>query len=255
MNSGSNTIEGRIGDLYGIFERLCGNPRFSREYPALAGSVRRLRQAHRDGDVEAQEEHLTALYSRLHAENAEYNKQDLARLKALDGYWCYAGGLAPLVEAARFLTPGMTVVDLGAGNGLQGLLLQSLVPHERTIQVELSRRMIRRGRVLQELLEIPDERVTWIQGDIGEFDVAGIDLVYLYRPARPEGRGERLYRDLAARLAAVENRVIVVSVADCLGPFLDRRFTCLSDTGHTKVYTNSPVDRATCLNAGFSRSG
>jgi len=79
-----------------------------------------------------------------------------------------------------FITPDSVVVDLGAGNGLQGLLLQCLSPHRKTLQVELSSEMIRIGRLFQEALGISADRVEWIHDDIVNASIEAADIVYLY---------------------------------------------------------------------------
>ena len=175
-------------------------------------------------DGEALEESLLELYCHLHMHEAPYTPAERQVVRSTGGYWCHAGGLSPLLRAGPWLGPTTVSADLGAGNGLQGLLLQRLYPHRRTILVEISSGMVERGRALQTWLGVPDDRVEWVLGDVRDFSVVGVDFLYLYRPLRPEGSGRDFYRRLAAELGRAASPVVVFSVADCLGPFLGSRF-------------------------------
>jgi hypothetical protein len=126
--------------------------------------------------------------------------------------------------------------DLGAGNGLQGLLLQRLYPHARTLQLEISSRMIDIGRGLQSWLGIPEDRVEWRCGDLLEAPLEDVDLLYLYRPVRPDGPGRRFYENLAGRLERAPGQVVVFSIADCLGEFLSDRFERFYGDGHLTCF-------------------
>jgi hypothetical protein len=118
------------------------------------------------------------------------------------------------------------------GNGLQALLRQRLHPHARTIQVEISSRMIEAGRHLQSWLGIPADRVEWIAGDVLENIPRGMGFVYLYRPVRPEGRGRLFYERLARTLEGSPDPVVVFSIADCLREFLPTTFEVFYTDGH-----------------------
>lgn len=188
------------------------------------------------GDGEAAEEAALELYAHLHMHQAPYTRAERRTMDAAGGYWAHAGGLSPVLRAAGWIRPDTVAIDLGAGNGLQGLLLQLLHPHACTIQVEISRRMVAIGRCLQRWLGIPPERVWWVAGDIRAVRIRGIDFVYLYRPLRPEGPGREFYRGLAADLEVSPRPPVVFSIADCLGGFLPPSFEQVASDGHLTIW-------------------
>lgn len=132
--------------------------------------------------------------------------------------------MLPLLMAAHLITPDSVCADLGAGNGLQGLLLQQLCPHRQTIQVELSGKMIEVGKLYQQALGLAPEKIAWQHGNIVDADLSAMDLIYLYRPARPLNEGNDLYRIIADKLTARTRPVTIISLADCLTRFLPERF-------------------------------
>lgn len=186
-------------------------------------------------DGEVLEEAFLALYAHLHGFEAPYTPEERARVDETGGYWCHAGGLSPILRAGAHLGPGSVSGDFGAGNGLQTLLMQKLHPHRRTIQIEISSRMVEAGRHLQDWLGIAGERVEWRVGDVMDASPAGMDFIYLYRPVRPEGRGRHFYERFAAHLDA-SGPVVIFSIADCLGPFLPPRFEVFHSDGHLTCY-------------------
>jgi hypothetical protein len=185
---------------------------------------------------QAIEEAFLELYAHLHMHEAPYTPEERRRLDASGGYWCHAGGLAPILKAGDWLDAGSVSADLGAGNGLQGLLLQLLYPHARTIQVEISSRMIDIGRGLQSWLAIPEKRVDWCLGDLLDAPLEDVDLLYLYRPVRPDGPGRRFYERLSDRLERTAGQVVIFSIADCLGEFLSSRFERFYGDGHLSCF-------------------
>jgi len=190
-----------------------------------------LRAAHA-GDPDVFDDAFNALYAHLAIRPEAYTTAERARVDAAGGYWAHAGGISAVLTAERWTTPSTVVIDLGAGTGLQGLLLQRLAPHRLTVQVEISRRLVSIGRVLQRWLGVPPQRVAWAVADVTDVRVRGIDLVYLYRPVRPDHHvGERFYERLAADLRADPTAGTVVSVADALAPRLAPEFEVVSDTG------------------------
>jgi len=193
----------------------------------------RLRDAFLDAaggdDGEALEEAFLALYCHVHGHEAPYTPEERRRVDETGGYWGHAGGLSPVLKAGAHVGPESTVGDFGAGNGLQGLLMQVLHPHRRTVQIEISSRMVEAGRRLQEWLGVPPERVDWIAGDVLDHSPRDMDLVYLYRPVRPVGAGDRFYRRFAAELPP---RAVVFSVADCLRPYLGGEWEAFWSDGH-----------------------
>ncbi|HUO76870.1 MAG TPA: hypothetical protein VMU21_04760 [Thermodesulfovibrionales bacterium] len=207
------------------------------ELPGIYTHVRNLREAMGRADSLTQETLLVNLYASLHTAGSLYSPSERVLLSKRAGYSCHAGGLSPLIRAEPFITPDSVVVDLGAGNGLQGLLLQCLSPHRRTLQVELSSEMIRIGRLFQEALGISADRVEWIHDDLVNVSVEAADIVYLYRPARTSPDGRELYRTIARKLASVPKPLMVFSVADCLGQFLNEQFSLFFTDGHLTCFS------------------
>lgn len=209
-------------------------------HPRAAVLQEQLRASLAGGDGEHIEEALLALYAHLHGHEAPYTAEERARVRATGGYWCHAGGLSPILKAPDDLRPDSASIDLGAGNGLQLLLVHCLSPHRLSVQVEISQRMLDSGRALQTWLAVPRERVRWVHGDVLDAVITGYDLVYLYRPVKPEGPGRAFYRRLARELATAPRQVVVLSIADCLGEFLpptierfysDGQLTCYRTPG------------------------
>ncbi|MFH1811505.1 MAG: hypothetical protein ABIJ09_22380 [Pseudomonadota bacterium] len=187
-----------------------------------------------DGD--AIEEAFLNLYAHLHGHEAPYTPEERGRVNATGGYWCHAGGLSPVLKAPRHLHAASTSADLGAGNGLQLLLLQRLAPHARSVQIEISSCMIEAGRALQGWLDIPQARVEWRCADLGTAKIPDADLLYLYRPLRPEGSGAVFYQRLAAAVEARTEATVIFSIADPLHAFLPRRFERFYSDGHLTCY-------------------
>lgn len=205
-------------------------------YPRYLELRERFLAAAEGKEGEALEESFLALYAHLHGYEVPATPEERRRLDASESYLNHAGGLVPLLRAGPFIRKETVSADFGAGNGLQGLFLQHLHPHRRTLQVEISSRLVASGRALQAWLGIEEERVDWIVGDVAEVSPAGVDFLYLYRPVRPSGGGRRFYEKLAAELDEPGGPAVVFSVADCLGPFLSDRFEiCFSD-GHLTCF-------------------
>jgi hypothetical protein len=190
-------------------------------------------------DADAIEERFNELYCHVHGYEAPYTPAERAQVDATGGYWCHAGGLSPILKAAPWLQDDSVSADYGAGNGLQGLLLQKLYPHARTVQIEISSRMVSAGRALQGWLGIPEERVEWRVADVRDVSPRGIDFIYLYRPLKPIGVGVEFYRRFAAELGRPGRRVVIFSVADCLADFLPPSFDSFYDDGHLRCFRSS----------------
>lgn len=191
-------------------------------------------------DPDALEEAFLTLYAHLHMYEARYTAEEREQMDLSGGYWAHAGGLSPILKAAPWLSPATVSADLGAGNGLQGLLLQYLYPHQLTIQYEISSDMVRIGRELQEWLGIPEERVEWVVGDVCDQVFEDIDFYYLYRPVRPDTeRGEAFYENLSEMLEWGERPVVIFSIADCLKQFLSRRFKVFYADGHLTCFSSA----------------
>jgi hypothetical protein len=205
-------------------------------FPDYASLKERFLDAIVSSSSEAIEEAFLTLYCHLHGHEAPYTEAERARVTETGGYWCHAGGISPILKAGRFIRPHTVSSDFGAGNGLQGLLFQKLYPHEKTVQIEISSKMVKAGRAIQGWLGIPEERVDWIVGDVLAYPPKGMDFIYLYRPVRPEGEGEQFYTQFAAHLQQRSSEVVIFSIADCLGPYLPRAFEKLYSDGHLTIY-------------------
>jgi len=189
-----------------------------------------------EGDSSSLENVLLKLYIRLHSAGSQYAPTEKELLIKRKGYSCHPGGLSPLIRAERFIRPESIVADLGAGNGLQGLLLQYICPHRKTLQIEISSELIRIGRIFQQALGISADRVEWIHDDIVNVSIEDADFVYLYRPAKPLDSGNELYQAIAQKLSAGNKPLVVFSVADCLAKFLDKRFSIFYTDGHLTCF-------------------
>ena len=208
-----------------------------RELPGIGRHAGRLIEAVDRGDSSSVEPAMIELYLTLHGAGSIYSPSERELLDRKRGYSCISGGLFPLVKAGPYIRTGSVVADLGAGNGLQGLLLQHLYPHKKTIQIELSSGMVRMGRILQNALGISGDRVKWINEDIADVALESVDFVYIYRPARPSDSGSDLYRTIALKLASVRKPLVVFSVADCLSEFLDEGFSVFYSDGHLTCFS------------------
>ncbi len=222
--------------LLDLFARLPPPPDPVGLYPRYGELKERFLAARRGGDEEETEEAFLTLYAHLHGNEAPYTPGERRRLDETRGYWCHAGGISPILRALPLLEDGTVLGDFGAGNGLQGLLIQALRPHRKTIQIEISSRMVTAGRALQEWLSIPRERVEWIVGDVLDHTPEDMDFAYLYRPVRPEGEGRKFYERFGAALAGSSRTRIIFSVADCLRDFLPPDFTVFYADGHLTCY-------------------
>ncbi|MEW6366685.1 MAG: hypothetical protein AB1714_18805 [Acidobacteriota bacterium] len=187
-------------------------------------------------DPERLEAAMLGLYAKLHELGAAYSADERSRLYVKRGYMCHAGGLSPILRAGPFIRSDTISIDLGAGNGLQGLLLQLIHPHRRTIQVELSASLIEAGRRLQALMLIEPARIEWRRQDIAEANVHEASFIYLYRPARPVDGGRKVYEAIAGRLNTHAAGVVVFSVADCLRALLSRDFKIVFADGHLTCF-------------------
>jgi hypothetical protein len=214
----------RLIHLMCLFAELPEPPDPFGLYPRYVEARDRFLQATEDPGDEALEEAFLLLYAHIHGYEVPYTPDERNRVAESGGYLSHAGGLSPILKAAPFIGPDTVSGDFGAGNGLQGLLMQKLTPHAKTVQIEISSLMVEAGKLLQAWLGVPEHRVEWIVGDVSEVSPAGMDFIYLYRPVRPTGPGEEFYRGFAAQLEASQKPVVIFSIADCLRPHLSPRF-------------------------------
>jgi hypothetical protein len=216
--------------------RLAADPAVQAELPEADLYGKNLKGALKQGDLSLIETALLNLYELLHGVGSTYSSYEKTLLARRKGYACHPGGLSPLIKAVEFVKSDSVVADLGAGNGLQGLLLQRLCPHRKTIQVELSSEMIRVGRVFQVALDISADRVEWVHDDIVNAQIETADFIYTYLPVKPIGEGKEVYEAIAHKLGGMKRPLIVFSVADCLSKFLDGQFSVFYTDGHLTCF-------------------
>jgi hypothetical protein len=226
----------RLATLIGRFLELPPPPDPLGLYLRYDALRERLRHAANSDDGEALEEAFLDLYAHLHRNQAPYTAEERARLDATGGYWAHAGGLTPILKAPDFLHPESASIDYGAGNGLQLLLVQLLAPHRRTVQVEISSAMVESGRSLRAWLDVGGDRVEWRCADVTDVSPQEFDLVYLYRPVRPDGPGGRFYDWLASELSRTRHEVTILSVADPMRSVLPPMFEVVYDDGQLTCY-------------------
>ncbi len=217
--------------------KLASNIAVQSELPDIDHYLKNFLKERENGDLTSQEYTLLYLYARLHSAGNIYSSSEKDLFKKRNAYSCHPGGLTPLILAEHFIRPESVVADLGAGNGLQGLLLQCLYPHRKTLQIELSSELIRVGRIFQKILGIPDDRIEWIHDDIINVSLESVDFIYLYRPVRPLEGGTEVYQAIANKLALINKPLIIFSVADCLAEFLDERFSIFYSDGQLTCFS------------------
>ncbi len=208
------------------------------EIPNLDYHVKNLRSALKDDNPSLLERNLLNLYAHLHKAGSVYSPYERELLLEKKGYTCHPGGLSPLIKAVQFVRPGSIVADLGAGNGLQGLLLQCLCPHKKTLQIEISSEMIRIGRIFQKALGISNNHIEWIHGDIMNASFETADFIYIYLPAKPLEGGKELYEAISNKISNINKPLVIFSVADCLAKFLDKKFSIFYTDGHLTCFVN-----------------
>lgn len=228
---------------------IASYPLIIEEFPFIINYLGAFKDALTQGNNERIEGALSNLYVTLHSAGS-YTREERDVLRLKGGYLCYPGGLSPILLARTFINKDTVVADLGSGNGLQGLLLQRLYPHRKTIQIEIAKEMIRIGKLYQQALGIKEEKIEWINDDIMNAPYEEADLIYIYRPARPV-EGADLYRGIAERLTGSDKKIKIFSVADCLAPFLGKDFTTCYDDGHLKIFINYEAS----FSANHSRVG
>jgi len=216
--------------------KLATNSIVQTEIPNLDCYLENLNHSLRENDPSSLESNLLNLYAQLHGAGSVYSPYERKLLTERKGYSCYPGGLSPLIKAVQFVKPESIVADLGAGNGLQGLLLQCLSPHRKTIQIEISSEMIRIGRIFQQALGISDDRMEWIHDDIINVSIKTADFIYIYLPAKPLDGGKEVYEAIANKLRMMNRPLVVFSVADCLAKFLNGQFSIFYTDGHLTCF-------------------
>ncbi|MFC1706725.1 hypothetical protein ACFL59_07880 [Planctomycetota bacterium] len=236
----------RLLQLIGTFVGLPVPTDPFRLYPRYGVLKQQLISAAYGADFEALEEAFLTLYCHVHGHEAPYTAEERRRVDETGGYWCHAGGISPLLKAGPFIDADTVSGDFGAGNGLQGLLLQKLSSHRRTVQIEISSRMVEAGKHLQRWLSIPGDRVVWRVEDVLGASPAEMSFVYLYRPVRPEGEGRRFYESFAAELARSRRPQVIFSIADCLRGFVTEEFEVFYCDGHLTCFRRRLGEASRC---------
>jgi hypothetical protein len=176
----------------------------------------------------------------LHGYEDPYTETERQGINEIGGYWCHAGGLVPILKARPFIRENTVSADFGAGNGLQLMLLQKLFPHALSIQIELSSKMVESGRLLQKWLSIPETKIQWHIGNIMDFPAQNMDFYYLYRPVRPEGKGQLFYEKFAHEIKKEKKEIVIFSIADCLRDYIQPEFREFYNDGHLTCFRNMP---------------
>ena len=185
---------------------------------------------------EAAELSFLDLYCQIHRSGSAYSTSERETLDEKKGYFNHPGGISPLLMAKPYISEDAIVADLGAGNGLQGLLFQLLYPHQKTLQIELSAEMIRIGKMFQAALGIAEEKIEWVNDDIMNVAMDEIDFLYLYRPSKPIKEGLALYENLEKKLNNRAKPLTIFSIADCLKAYLSEDYEEFYNDGHLTCF-------------------
>jgi hypothetical protein len=226
----------RLARLILLFLVLPDPPDCARVFPRFEELRNHLESIIPTGNAEDVGDAFLELYAHVHMNEAPYSTDERRRLDEAGGYWNHAGGLNPILKAKPWIDAETVSADFGAGNGLQGLLLQTLYPHRRTVQIEISEQAVEIGKRLQEWLRIPSERIEWVVDDILDVPAAGYDFIYLYRPVRPDGPGRDFYERFAREVESELRPPVIFSVADCLRDFLSDRYEVVYGDGHLTCF-------------------
>jgi hypothetical protein len=226
----------RLARLVLRFLILPNPPDSDVNFPRFGELQNRLETVTLSGNGEEIEEACLELYAHVHMNQAPYTSEERRRMDEAGGYWNHAGGLSPILKAKPWIKPETVSADFGAGNGLQGLLLQLLYPHAKTVQIEISSRMADVGESLRDWLGIAPDRVDWIIDDVLNVSATGYDFIYLYRPVRPEGTGRDFYTRFAREVEAEEHSPVIFSIADCLKDYLSDRYEVFYGDGHLTCF-------------------
>ena len=226
----------RIHRIEQTFIKLASAPEVIRLNPDIQKVKDDYLKKSQDGYDEDTEIAFLNLYCELHRTGSNYSSNERQALDDKKGYFNHPGGISPLVKAGAHIGKNSISADLGAGNGLQGLLFQTLYPHRKMVQIELSGEMIRIGKIYQEILEISDNNMLWINDDIMTVSLDEIDFLYLYRPSKPIGNGVAFYHSLVAKLKTITKPLVIFSIADCLKDFLDSSYKIFYNDGHLTCF-------------------
>jgi hypothetical protein len=226
----------RLARLIRLFAGLPAPPGSEALFPRFMELRDRLESVIPAGSGDDLEEAFLELYTHVHMSEAPYTSDERRVMDQAGGYWNHAGGLSPVLKARQWIAADTLSADFGAGNGLQGLLLQVLYPHAKTTLIEISSRMAEIGDNLRQWLGIPPERIEWTVDDVLDIPATGYDFIYLYRPVRPEGPGRSFYTRFAREVESQETPPIIFSIADCLRDFLSNRYEVFYGDGHLTCF-------------------
>lgn len=226
----------KTGILKHAFYKLADDRDLCRNFPEISRTADELRTSDRSSNEDEAEIAFLNLYCAIHGAGANYSLSERDRLDKKKGYFNHPGGISPLLKAESYIGPDSVIADLGAGNGLQGLLFQVLYPHRCTLQIELSAEMIEIGQQFQEILGIPDQKMEWINDDIMNISLDSIDFLYLYRPSKPMQNGVTLYHNIAKKLHGRSRRLTIFSIADCLKEYLNSGYRQFYSDGHLTCF-------------------
>jgi len=226
----------RLVRLIDLFLRLSDPPDGLDAFPDFTILRDRLARSIGMDEPGEVEERFLELYAHLHMNQAPYSEDERRRMDTARGYWNHAGGLSPILKAEPWINDSTVSADFGAGNGLQGLLLQVLYPHARTVQIEISAQAAEIGEELRRWLGVPCDRIEWVVDDVLDVPAIGFDFIYLYRPVRPEGPGRSFYARFAHEVESEVNPPVIFSIADCLRDFLTDRYEVFYGDGHLTCF-------------------
>lgn len=226
----------RLFKIEEAFLKISMDAQIIESFPSLECIAEEYKKKVKIGYNEDTEIAFLNLYCEIHRCGSSYSETEREALDNKFGYFNHPGGISPLLKAKPYISKGSITADLGAGNGLQGLLFQYLYPHKKTVQIELSAEMIRIGRLFQNALGLNDEKIDWINDDIMNIDFGDLDFMYLYRPSKPIKEGVRLYENMQKKLNHREKPITIFSIADCLKDYLDDKYLEFYNDGHLTCF-------------------
>jgi hypothetical protein len=206
------------------------------EFPEIGETAAVYQQDLKQGYNDQTEISFLNLYCQIHSSGSVYSESERENLDTRHGYFNHPGGISPLLKSSEYINSQSVAADLGAGNGLQGLLFQYLYPHHRTDLIELSAEMIRIGKLFQNALKIPEIKIQWINNDILNVELDHIDFLYLYRPSKPVKDGIKLYEYLKSILNNRNRPLTIFSIADCLKDYLSHDYEEFYNDGHLTCF-------------------